>query len=561
MNGLPPELFVDAVIALAVIAVQVLLFRSARRISSRDHEGELEGQDQRWMDDVVRRARRGSAPDWPWYRSEIDRLFEPVDDRLRVLGAAALATGLGGTIATLIAHLLDAALGSGIDPATVIPGMGVALFGSLAGVVNHLIIALHLLPRAEARFQQSSEALVRRLREAEEEHPPAETLVQTFQDELSSLREVLGSQFASAFADAVPEFPRVVERLADVVERQATTVDGAVDDLKASSKLVADSSQRLRPAAEKLAAASDDLVAMPERLSSVLSLTRQAWLEELRDDQKQATESLKELLVDLNRTWTNREQELLDRVDAIARASERLPGEFAKRLGEMADDLGTRFGQEARSYNRELTAEIARENEKLLSQVRDHERDWQNTLGDSVRQVLEQMATEIRSPLVAALESTSGELGAMAGKVGAVSGQLETAHETWRRSHEEALSGWREVSERVEGAARTLAGGEADLGRAVAALDAGAAHLERIAGLTGDFEEALKESLREVTSQHLEELRPVYGEVSRMVEELESTRGQFDGILGQQSDFIRGLIHQILAGRGLEVPPGAEVEE
>jgi ABC-type transporter Mla subunit MlaD len=555
MTDLGPELLLDLGIAAAVAVVQGFLFWRARLAARRDHGAPLESHEQRFVDDVIRRARRGSAPDWTWYRSELDRLLEPVDDRLRVLAAAALATGLGGTIVALIAHLLGAGPGADVDPATVIPGMGVALFGSLAGVVNHLAIVLWLLPTAETRFHRVSETLIRRLRETEEEHPPAETLIQKFQEELGSLRDVLGGQFADAFAEAVPEFPRVVERLAEVVERQASTVDGAMEDLKESSKLVASSSKRLRPAAEKLAAASEDLVAMPDRLASVLSATRQQWIEELHEEQRAANQDLRELLSDLSRTWMNREQELLQHVQSIARASERLPDEFAERLRFAADDLGTRFGQEARQYNRELAKKIDQEHAKLLGHVRDHEREWQNTLGDSVRRVLDELSSEVEERLIARLEEVSGEISGASGKLAEVAGRFHDAHEAWRRSHQEALDSWREVGERVEGAAGTLANGEAALERSVVALNASAGHLERVARLTEEFETALKKSLREVTAQHLDDLEPVYGKVSRLVEELESTRGRFDGILGQQSEFIRGLIQQILAGRGA-MPPG-----
>lgn len=554
-----PEILLDLAIAAGVVLVQAILLWHARREARRSYGRELDHHEQRFVDDVVRRARRGSAPDWAWYRSEMDRLFDPVDDRLRVLAAAALATGLGGTILALIGHLL-AAFGRGIEPATVVLGMGVALFGSLAGVFNHLAIALRVLPGAALYFHRASEDVIRRLHQAEEEHPPAETLIETFQEELGALREILGSQFASAFADAVPEFPRVVERLAEVVERQAASVGGAVNDLRESSALVATSSKHLRPAAEKLASASEDLVAMPERLAGVLSVTRQQWIEEVHEEQRKSNDDLRELLVELTRTWTNREEELLDRVGAITRASERLPQEFADRLRSMADDLGTRFGQEARHYTRELAERVGQEHERLLTEVRSHQREWQNSLGDSVRRVLDELTSDVEERLTARLESVSGQLGGAATKLGEVSARLGEAHEAWRLSQEEALAGWQTVGERVENAAGALAGGEADLERSVTALNASATQLERIARITEEFESALQNSLREVTVQHLKELEPVYGGVSRMVEELKSSRGQFNGILGQQSEFIRGLIHQILARRGAVSSDNPEVQ-
>lgn len=545
-----PEILVDVAIASGVVIVQGVLLRHALQ-EAREHDAEeLEHHELRFVEDVVRRACRGSAPDWTWYRSETDRLFEPVDDRLRVIAAATLVTGLGGTILALIAHLL-AAYGSGIEPATVIPGMGVALFGSLIGVLNHLLIALRILPRAESRFHRASEAVIHRLHEVEDEHPPADTLIQTFQQELSGLREVLGSQLATAFTEAVPEFPRVVETLATVIERQATTVDDALGDLRESSKLVASSSKRLRPAAEKLAAVSEDLVAMPERLSDVLSTARKQWIEEIDEEQRTSNDELWEFLRELNRTWTNREHELLEGVETIARASERLPQEFSERLRSMADDVGTRFGQEARQYTRELADQVRKEHEGVLQQVRDHEREWQNSLGDSVRRVLTELASGVEERLAVRLEAVSGQLGGVAAELSGLAVRFGEAHKAWLRSHQEALAGWNEVGERVEGAAGALAGGEAHIERSVTALDASAIHLERIARLTEDFEVALQASLREVTARHLEELRPVYGDVSRMVEELKSTRGQFDGILGQQSEFIRDLIQQILTGRGI----------
>lgn len=554
------ELVLDLAIILCIVGVQLYLFRSARRAALRSRAAELEIRRESFVADIERRAHRGSSPDWMRYRAEIDRLLEPVDDRLRVLSAAALATGLGGTILALIAHLLIAARGTGLEPGTVILGMGVALFGSLAGVVNHLGIALHLLPTAERRFQADAEAVLRALRDTEEEHPPAEGLVQRFQDELGSLRDVLGSEFSGAFADAVPEFPRVVERLAEAVEKQASTIDGAVGDLRESSKLVADGSKRLRPTAKRLADASEHLVALPERLADVLSATRQGWLEEIHAEQRKANLELVETVKELRVTWENREADLVDRVDGILRGTAELPAAFAERIHDMAGELGREFGGEARAQNRQLANDLARENEALRSHLEDQAREWRSDFGEAVRRLMDELESQVEARFVERLNGVAGALEGTAARLKEGSDRLETANREWREAQTQALAGWREVGTKVDDAAQRLAGGEADLERAVVALGEGAGHLERIATVSKGFEAALRESLREVTERYLEELRPVSAEMGKMMVEMVETRGRFDSILGEQGELIRQLIRQILAGRGLVTTDGAEAE-
>lgn len=555
-----PELLVDLLIALVVIGAQILLFWRARRQVFKDHTEILESHEARFVEDIARRARRGSAPDWTWYRGEIDRLFEPVDDRLRVLAAAALAAGLGGTIGALIAHLVTGALQGGVEAWSVIPGMGVALFGSLAGVMNHLLIALRMLPRAEARFGAASEQLLRRLRSAEEEHPPAETLVEAFREELSGVREALSTEFSSAFQTAIMGFPDVVEglktnmdRLAQAVEDQASHSKGAVEDLRKCSTLVSESSERVEPAAKQLANVSDQLVKLPDRLGQVLAGGRHHWIEEMHEEQRKSRDQISEIL----NAMQSRNRELDHKVGEIVQSVNALPKEFHQRLESMSESLGAAFARDARNANLDLAQRIDGAYRQHLEEVRAHEQEWQNTLGHSVGKVLDEISSRLDSEVLQRLDGLADELGGASVQLFEVSERLREAHERWCRVHEDALDGWRRVGERVEGAAETLAAGETHLEQTVSALGESADHLDRIARLNEEFESALQESLKQVTGRHLEELQPVYGEVSRMVEELQATRSKFDGILGRQSEFIRGLIAQIVDGRGLGSRPSA----
>lgn len=80
------------------------------------------------------------------------------------------------------------------------------------------------------------------------------------------------------------------------------------------------------------------------------------------------------------------------------------------------------------------------------------------------------------------------------------------------------------------------------------ALAAAASQLERVAGATGDFEQALRGSVMEVADRHYRDIRPLHQEIESMVDEIKVSRSQFDGILAEQSVFIRRLLHQIVGG-------------
>lgn len=548
------EMVVHGVVVLLVVAVQVWIYRNARWAAREDAEDDLPTLSERFHQDVVERARRGQSPDWLHYRDEIDRLYENRDERIRIRASAALAAGLGGTILALILSLL---VGGTLDPWSLLPGMGVALLGSFSGVVNHLLITLMLLPRADRTFHRQGQEALDRLRQVSREHPPAEMFTETLREELQQLREAVGSEFAQSFNTAILGFPEVVQelkghmdRLADVVEAQAATGDTAVQDLQRCANLVSESSERLRPAAEQLAEVSQDLVAMPERMSGVLDESRQLWLGTFQEEHQKDREQLSYLLEKHAHLGDQRAKQMEQTLTEVSAKMEEIPRYLSEGIAEVSDRLGIKFGREAHQVVLELRQEVQAERESFLEKIESYQQEWRNNVSEVARELLTGVGEQIDEELVSSLQEAATAVTAGARELGDAAHRFEASHRGWHEAQDQSVQGWREAGRRVEEAVEQLNVGDERLSAALGSLAASAEHLERVAQVTEDFEGRLIAALERVTEAHMGHLHPIHQEVSAMVAELQTTRSKFDGIVGQQSEFIRRLIRQLL-GRSL----------
>lgn len=551
------EIFLNLAVVVAVLALELVLLGLARRKADEDDARHLEELLPRLVADIAQRARHGHSPDWLRYQAEMERPFEPRDEKLRALASAALAAGLGGTIIALIVNILHGA-GMGEDPRSLIGGMGVALFGSLAGVSNNLFITLRLLPRAEQRFEEASRTFRQRLQAASDAHPPTEAFTQTVKEELAGIRKALNQEFASAFSTAITGFPEVVaqlgghmDRLAEVVEIQSRSTVGAAHDLRTSSGLVAESSRRLQPAVEQLATVSTDLAAMPQHMSAVLESHREAWIEGLRGEHEARWTQLVDLQKSMDTSSNAREREMLVAVGDVREAVDRLPGQLKDEINRISATFGNEFGREARHQVNQLSEELKLERAEILRRIEGHEQEWRNNIGEVVKELLVQVGEQVEDHVAADLRESATQLSSSTALLAEIAEGFAAAHREWREVQEASLSGWREASERIEQAAAALALGDDQLKVAVEALGQSADHLQRVARLSAEFEADLREALKEVSDRHLEDVRPIHGELSSMIVELKAARGHFDGVVGQQSDFIERLIGQIVRDRGV----------
>jgi len=556
-------LAIHVLIGISIVLVQLWLYWRARNIAAFSEGKEGLNRYRSWFSaDLIGRARRGQSPDWMYYRAEIEGLFDPRDERLRVLAAAALATGLGGTMFALIITFL-VHNGSDLAGATgpLIRGLGIALFGSLAGVVNHLSIILHLLPRTENRFNDLAEDVLGALREESLRNSPVEMFTQTFQEELSAftqtfqedfsaLRRSLSTEFGQRLAESLTDLPRAVkelgghmDRLAEVVEDQARNSDSAVQEIKGCSEVVANSSANLLPTAEQLAASAEQLVKVPEQLGNALRDWREEWLGRQRQEQQEARDQLLEEVAKVRKAAAKREIELQETVAGIKESFDRFPEELASKVKVMFRDLQQNLAQDLGDHLGDLRSTL-KENYELWS--KDLRQSWRNNVSAVVREVFEELAAEVENRLVTPLNDVCQRLSHTAGQLPEAAQRFEVAHREWKQVHEDALAGWRAAGKRINGAAERLADGDARLERAVAALRDGAGHLERVANATKGFETTLQSVLREATERQHKNLQPLHEEMSQVIQQL---RGQYDSALTEQSRFIRNLIDQMLRHR------------
>lgn len=560
------QVVADVAVVLLVAGAQVAIFVRAWKIGGRSYEAEMESLAIRFTHDLRLRAGGGEAPDWSHCRNELDRLFEGRDERLRSAAAAALAAGLGGTILALIVHLLLGLGGSGagaLDVEAVLPGLGVALFGSLAGVVNHLLIVLWLLPRAEGRYAVVADRALAALHLTADEHPPVSAMTDALRQEIAGLTRMLNEQFANAFVEAVPELPQVVEglgtavgELSSMVSSQSEGAQTAVSRLEGLAALVAESGEALAPVTSSLAATAEKLTGATERLETTLANEGQRWLEAFAGEHQRFRDEAASIFDNLQRSAEQREQEMLDRLTEIRQSIRSLAESMGEQLKKAAERAGQQFGVEAGDHVKQLGLIVEADRNAQLEEIRRHEQEWRNSLTEETRNVLAAIRSEVDAGLTERLREIAGEIGRVAGKLPDVAERLETSHERWCAVHEEALVGWRSAGGEIREAAASLGGGEEQLDAAVAALGRTVEHLERLATTTEGFESAVREGLRAVVVEHLEELEPVHRQIFEIVQELRDNRGSFDGVLAQQSQFIRDLLAQALRNRGLRPSDG-----
>ncbi len=559
MTGSTP---IHWIVLLGVIMSQLVLLWKARSLSLQDDRTKLTELEAHFASDVHARARRGQAPDWLRYQSEVDRLLEFRDDRLRSLAAAALSVGLGGTLFALFVSIFRNG-NTGLDPTTLVQSMGVSLLGSLTGVALNLLIVLVYLPGAEDRFSRLSRNVFQELEAASDEHPPQEAFTQTLREELSLIRQSLNTEFASAFSTAITGFPQVVsalgihiEKLAAVVEGQGKSIGGAVADLAKCAIAVADSSQRLQPAADKLAEATDVLVRMPHELREVVDETRNSWLTGMRAQHEEHVNQLIDLQQQVEQNAQERERQVLDvtrelqaAVAEVRDAVDRIPDHLATEVGRASGRIGIEFGREARDHTNELAAHLEREYEKLRQHVEKHQQDSLNNVGVIVKELFDQISGHVEERLVGHLQQVTQDLNRVIQLLPEATQRLVQANAELYQSQAECLGDWKEVGRQTGEAARKLAEAEGQLHIASEALGTSASHLERVALITDGFEEALLTSHREVVSEYMKGLDSLRGQLIELLHQMQDGRLKSDGVIEKQSEFIRACIQQLMKGR------------
>lgn len=260
-----------------LLGIVVLLFLYVRRchrigsetgdeLSQRSSDSLFGG----FADDITLRADLGLTPDWTRYLEEAERKHDAAAESMRNLATAALATGVGGTMAMLLLHFGFAAPESATDPIPdLFSAMTQALLASASGVAANLVILLWQLPRATKRFAVERKSFRKSLESKAQDHTPkstgsADSRHEPFKPErMHAAVEDLGSS-VEELIDVSRSLPGSAESLAPRMEQLAEAIGG----LQASFSTEA-------------GALRDQLESFPDELDRTLRSSRDGWNAEM----------------------------------------------------------------------------------------------------------------------------------------------------------------------------------------------------------------------------------------------------------------------------------------
>ena len=479
----------------AILSIQALYLWRSLQSGRRALGGGMDEVRKDSRRDLEARAARGEAPDWLRYLDDADRSVLPSLDRVRNLATAALATGVGGTIVALLVELwtnseLRRALAGGPDALSSFDSLpslvAWALFVSVAGVVNHLLILVLVIPRLDRQIVIALRDFRVHLEAASEARPPRQAFVDSVRSELST-----------AFNSALQSIPDVFARFGENVE-----------ELRASSVALAESARDIGPVAASLAGATEEIRVLPEELATVLSETRESWRAEIFVDQQKHLEGLRavlaeqqELVQSLSRNITSRMEDLPRLFSDHAEAATTTMSEaLGLRISNLVNDLvgAVKSGHES-------LAEHSQENVAALN------RTFLNGTAEVVREAVDSaVASVYEHPIFGTLDSVG-------------------------RGLNEAIV---ELPGQASSFSESLVAADAKLRTALDGIEAAGDQLQRVALNTGEIENALSAA----TQQSLE---PLQEELTAFAADLRFTHQQ----MNEHSDglvvFIQNLITRL----------------
>ena len=481
--------FFDPVLVL-VLAVQVAIFWRCSVLARGDESEELDRLWKTFQQDIHGRAKRGDGPDWVRYMDEADRVHERRVDRMRVWATAALAVGIGGTMAALAVRLW----GLSTFELGVLTAFAPALGASLTGVLNNLAITLGLFRLSDHRFEQALNDFRQALRTCSDENVPHERFTDAVRDQLGeAFREAVRS-----FPEAFAQLDRSVQHMGEATAAQSQSMIEAASGLQRGVDGLAAAAVQIAPVAELLNTATTELHTVPGQLRQTLDETREAWAQEMRGDQEAFIGSVRQVLDD-QRAMLDRVRQALQRWERgrgdaaeqqqtawretvglvqkaaaeIVATAEGLPAAFTREVEQIAGTLGREFSIGAQQHVADLTREMREGNRTLREQIEASTRELQNRLLNDTSRVVGESAEEVHrrvgEPLLSMLQRVS-------------------------RGIEEAL---RTLPENAETFAASLSTADEKLQQSIARLQESADHLERAVDLHENFRTSLTQAFRD----------------------------------------------------------------
>ena len=523
--------FQEYFVTLVVILFQVAIFRKCWILARGDDSATLDELCQQFKRDIIGRASRGNFPDWVRYMDEADRVHERRVDELRVWATIALVLGIGGTMTALALRLTGTTVGdqsSAGELGGLISALGSALWLTLSGVANNLLISWTLFPVSDRSFVASLDDFRNAIQQCSDENSP-------HQEFAAAVREQLGN----AFRDAVAMFPQAFAQLDDsvkslgrVTEAQSKAALEAASGLKEGADGLTDAASKIVPAVTLLQSSTDQLHRLPEQFRQSLDQTRATWEQEIRRNQDSFINGVKQVLSGqeelLERTkgsfdewerqrrdgaaqqetqWRNSIDLIQAAASEIVKTVEGLPGVFAHEVGQVADTMGKQFGLEAQQHVEDLIRAIRDGNKRLGEQMEATSKDLQNRFLNDTSGVVEKTLDRVYRRVEGTLLNSLDEVG---------------------EGIKEALV---KLPANAQTFSSSLSAADEKLQQSIERITECVGHLKRVAELTEDFEASLVEALKSAVAPSVESLER---QVSKFVTEMQRTYDSIEGVL---SDF------------------------
>ncbi len=286
------ELLVGAVILATVGLFQVQFIRRARTIKKEVIIDDCSDLRVQFIGDIMRRAGHGDGPDWLRYIAEFEQLYAAKYEGLRHLANSAIVTGIAGTMAAVIGHIIAFQVsgrwevrGLPADPtgytveslaSELAPVLMFALFSSLFGVLVHILL-LYWLSSAEQAGAQRWVDLRSHLRDAAEEHPSKSGLLDSIRISLVESFEGVAGRFPEVFAT----LDQNVSQLRIAIQEHSESVGKMSDLLQGSSAMMRETAIQVGAVAETLDDSVESLRDLPSQIEG-LSVSAQKIVESVQ---------------------------------------------------------------------------------------------------------------------------------------------------------------------------------------------------------------------------------------------------------------------------------------
>ena len=369
------------------------------------------------------------VPGWGTAMDRFDRSVEPQLDDIRRFSNAALVIGIGGTMGLFFLGSLSlgSSLISGDEPSeglklTVFVGLILALFASIIGVVNHLVISSKI--KVQTEVSKKWESLVKEAGNSNGPDPP-ETPREFFEAVQKFLEEQ--REFISELQKGFREQQSVAQQVLDAQKELKDIQTGVSDNLEHLTHAIEgikDSADAVKMLGQPLLKMAEQLHGLPERMEAIMSEAFGTWEERITNGQDSFTQQLQGLLSDIKvsseaQKYSAEEiqkhqselqnildgflTELMESLRSLSKNLATLPDKISRSLGNL-DEV---FGAEAKRHVADLSNALQIGRDDLIREVmknQDELRTWLiNHSEGIIKDIFDPLKDELHEKIIAPL--------------------------------------------------------------------------------------------------------------------------------------------------------------